>query len=137
MTRETVEKYTAELVKELREQDVAGRVIGDAVAQVESHVAEEGEDPTDVFGTPREFAKQLARGRKKSIGWPLYVASSILTFGGALLLLKGIFGVAQHQSLIWGIPSLVGMVVGSLAIVAWITLMVVAADPIKDPRRRK
>ena len=136
MTHETVEKYTAALVKELREKEVAGRVIGDAVAQVESHIAEGGEDPTEVFGTPREFAKQLARRRKKSMGWPLYVASAILTLGGALLLLKGIFGVIQNQPLIWGIPPLVGIIVGSFAIVAWIILMVVATDPIKDPRRR-
>jgi hypothetical protein len=136
MTHETVEKYSAELVKELREKEVSGRVIGDAIAQVESHIAEGGEDPTEVFGTPRAFAKQLARGRKKSIGWPLYIASAILALGGALLLLKGIFGVVRHQPLLWGIPSLVGIVVGSLAIVAWIILMVIAADPIKDPRRR-
>lgn len=137
MTHETVEKYTAELVKELREREVSGKIIGDAVAQVESHSAEGGEDPTVVFGTPREFAQQLAHGRKKSIGWPLYVASAILTLGGALLLLKGIFGVVQNQPLLWEIPPLAGIVVGSLAIVAWIILMVVATDPIRDPRRRK
>ncbi|WP_435749219.1 hypothetical protein [Microbacterium sp. PMB16] len=137
MTRETVEKYTAELIEELREREVRGAVIGDAVAQVESHTAEADEDPTEVFGTPREFAAQLARGRKKSIGWPLYVASAVLTIGGTLLLLKGIFAAMQHQELLWGIPSLVGIVVGALAIVAWIILMVIAMDPIKDPRGRR
>lgn len=136
MTHETVEKYTAALVKELREKEVAGRVIGDAVAQVESHIAEGGEDPTEVFGTPREFAKQLAHGRKKAINWPLYIVSVILTLGGTLLLLKGSFGVIQNQTLIWGIPPLVGIIVGSLAIVTWIILMIVKTDPIKDPRRR-
>ena len=137
MTHETVAKYTAGLVKELREKEVAGKVIGDAVAQVESHIAEGGEDPTEVFGRPREFAKQLARGRKKSVGWPLYVASAILAVGGGLLLLKGIFGVVQNQQLLWEIPPLSGIVVGSLALAAWIILMIVVADPIKDPRRRK
>lgn len=137
MTYEIVKKYTAELVKELRENDVAGKVIGDAVAQVESHTAEVDDDPTDVFGTPREFAEQLARGRRRSIGWPLYVASVILTLGGGILLLKGIFGAVQNQPLLWGIPSLAGIIVGTFAIVAWIVLVVIAADPIKDPRRRK
>ncbi|MBD0859964.1 hypothetical protein IA539_01890 [Gordonia sp. zg691] len=137
MTHEPVEKYTAELVKELRENGVAGKVIGDAVAQVESHVAEGGDEPADVFGTPREFAKQLARGHKKSVGWPLYVASVILTVGGGIFLLRGIFGAIQDRQLLWGIPPAVGIIVGTLSILAWITLMIIAADPIKDPRRRK
>lgn len=137
MTHETVENYTAELVKELRKKEVAGKVIGDAVAQVESHVAEDGEDPTGVFGTPREFAKQLARGRKKTIGWPLYVASVILTVGGGVLLLKGAFGVVQNQQLFWGMSPIAGIIVGSLAIVAWVILLVATADPVRDPRRHK
>lgn len=136
MTREKVKKYTAELIKELREKEVAGKVIGDAVAQVESHIAEGGEDPTEVFGSPREFAKQLARGRKKAINWPLYIGSVILTLGGTLLLLKGSFGVIQNQPLLWGISPFAGIIIGSLAIVAWIILMIVKTDPIKDPRRR-
>jgi hypothetical protein len=136
MTHKTVDQYTAELAKELRKKEVAGEVIGDAVAQVESHVAEDGDDPTVVFGTPREFAKQLARGRKKPIGWPLYVASVVLTFGGGVLLLKGAFGVIQNQQLFWGMSPIAGIIVGSLAIVAWVILLVAAADPIRDPRRR-
>jgi hypothetical protein len=51
--------------------------------------------------------------------------------------LKGIFGAVQNQPILWGIPSLAGIIVGAFAILAWILLVVIAADPIKDPRRRK
>lgn len=136
MTRETIEKYTSELVMELREHEVGGKIIGDAVAQVESHSAESGAEPSAEFGTPQEFAGELARGRTKKIGWPLYVASAILTLGGGVLLLRGIFGVIQDREILWGIPPLVGIIVGTLAILAWILVMIVAADPIRDPRRR-
>lgn len=137
MTHETLEQYIANLVTELREKEVPGKVIGDAIAQVESHIAEGGEDPMAAFGSPREFAQQLALRRKRPTTWPLYVASAVLAIGGALLLLKGIFGTVQGEELFWGIPALAGIVVGSLAIIAWIILMVVASDPIKDPRRHK
>ncbi|MGO4103629.1 hypothetical protein AB4Y63_06730 [Leifsonia sp. YAF41] len=136
MTRETIEKYTSELVMELREHEVGGKIIGDAVAQVESHSAESGAEPSAEFGTPQEFAGELARGRTKKIGWPLYVTSAILTLGGGVLLLRGIFGVIQDREILWGIPPLVGIIVGTLAILAWILVMIVAADPIRDPRRR-
>ncbi|MFI0793557.1 hypothetical protein ACH4OY_12815 [Micromonospora rubida] len=135
MTHDHVEAYTAELISELREYEVPGKVIGDAVAQVESHIADSGEKPTDVFGSPREFAKQVAHERKTSVGWPLYIASPLLTVGGGVLLLKGIFGASQGQQILWGVPAAVGITVGALAIVAWIILLIVAVDPIKDPRR--
>ena len=71
---------------------VSGKFIGDAAAEVESHCARCDEDPVEVFETPREFAKELAHGGKKSIAWPLHVARAILALGRALLLLKGILG---------------------------------------------
>ena len=55
----TVEKYTQQLMFALRLRDVPGEVIGDAIAQVESHIAETGEDPVAAFGPASEYAASL------------------------------------------------------------------------------
>lgn len=52
----TVKKYTRQLIFGLRLRDIPGDVIGDALAQVESHVANTGEDPVAAFGPAREYA---------------------------------------------------------------------------------
>lgn len=59
----TTEKSTRHwldgLVTELRIHSATGPAIGDAVAEVEAHLAETGENPHKAFGTPREYAATL------------------------------------------------------------------------------
>jgi hypothetical protein len=43
----------------LRMHDVPGDRIGQVVAEVESHVAESGEDPVDAFGSPPAYAERI------------------------------------------------------------------------------
>lgn len=44
MSRDT-DQYLNRLTWELRRRGVSGEVVGDALAQVESHLAEDGGDP--------------------------------------------------------------------------------------------
>lgn len=52
--------YTDDLLLRLRLRDVPGPRIGEIIAEIESHVAETGQHPVDVFGTPAEYAAALA-----------------------------------------------------------------------------
>ena len=51
--------YRQQLVVALRMNDVPSARIGEAVAEVESHVADTGEDPVTAFGAPAEYARRL------------------------------------------------------------------------------
>ena len=55
MTRAT-ETHRRELVQALRLHDVPPERIGEIVAEVESHVADTGEDPREAFGPARDYA---------------------------------------------------------------------------------
>jgi hypothetical protein len=48
--------YRRELVQALRLHDVPPERIGEIVAEVESHVADTGEDPREAFGPARDHA---------------------------------------------------------------------------------
>jgi hypothetical protein len=52
--------YRQHLVAALRVSNVPSARIGEAVAEVESHVADTGEDPVEAFGEPAEYARRLS-----------------------------------------------------------------------------
>lgn len=56
-----LDSYLRRLVTGLRAHDVPGHRIAQAVAEVESHVADTGEDPIDAFGEPEAYAAALSR----------------------------------------------------------------------------
>ncbi|SFT82404.1 hypothetical protein SAMN04487904_109143 [Actinopolyspora lacussalsi subsp. righensis] len=60
MTAVSSEKYRNELMFALRMREVPGDRVGDVLAEVESHVAETGQDPVEAFGTPGEYAVRVA-----------------------------------------------------------------------------
>lgn len=51
--------WIEEMVAELRLREVRGGAIGDAVAQVESYLADSGETAREAFGDPVEYARSL------------------------------------------------------------------------------
>lgn len=55
-----LDTYRTRLVLALRLRDVPGVRIGEALAEVDSHVAETGEGPHDAFGDPVAYADRLA-----------------------------------------------------------------------------
>jgi hypothetical protein len=55
-----LDTYCQQFLYALRMRDVPAARIGEAVAEVESHVADTGEDPVVAFGAPAEYAERLA-----------------------------------------------------------------------------
>jgi hypothetical protein len=55
-----LDTYRQRLLIELRRRGVPGDRIGEAIAEVESHVAESGEDPVTAFGEPDAYAERLS-----------------------------------------------------------------------------
>ena len=56
----SLKDYTQALTTQLRLRKVPGKVIGQIVAEVESHVRETGEDPVAVFDQPGSYSAQFA-----------------------------------------------------------------------------
>src|SRR4051812_46273310 len=55
-----LDAYRQQLLFALRLHNVPAPRIGEAIAEVESHLAETGEDPVVAFGEPTEYARRLA-----------------------------------------------------------------------------
>ena len=113
-TDKTSPDYTQRLILALRLKDVPGDRIGEIVAEVESHVADTGEDPVEAFGTPRAYAASLLEEHRPDPWW--VTTLSIATSGVAgWLLAQGtltlLFGTEY-----WGQPGWVwlglGLVIG-------------------------
>ena len=91
----SLKDYTKALTTQLRLRRVPGKVIGQIVAEVESHVRETGEDPVEVFGQPGSYSAQYSGGSKAGgrIVWSTLRAGAATTVavGGGLMLLEGVF----------------------------------------------
>lgn len=132
----TVAKYTRELIFALRLRDVPGEVIGDAVAQVESHVADTGEDPVSAFGPAREYAKTFGEPKSPARRWPWYVLNWAIGFLFGCVLLIGVMAQVRGDSTYWGLPPVVLVVVGAIGLVGYlVALTLIWADRVKDPRK--
>jgi hypothetical protein len=85
--------YRQQLVFALRMYDVPATRIGEAVAEVESHLADTGEDPVGAFGEPAEYARELSRSnrgpRTRWTGYAVGVVSFAATAVGTSALLNG------------------------------------------------
>ena len=55
-----LQSYSTRLLLALRERNVPGPQVAEALAEVESHVAETGEEPESAFGPPRQYADAVA-----------------------------------------------------------------------------
>lgn len=53
------QKWCDDFVIELRLRDVPGPVIGEHLGEVEAHCGETGETPTEAFGDPTDYARQI------------------------------------------------------------------------------
>ncbi|GAA2338773.1 hypothetical protein GCM10009854_13880 [Saccharopolyspora halophila] len=73
--------YRQDLLVALRLHEISGERVGEVLAEVEAHVDETGEDPVEAFGTPREYARQVAAQLDPDTGKP----SAVWTLGAALL----------------------------------------------------
>ncbi|MDA3805614.1 hypothetical protein PED38_12475 [Clavibacter sp. CT19] len=134
----TTTEYTQQLALALRMRDVPGAAIGDAVAQVESHVADTGEDPVEAFGPARAYAASVAATVDRPAPALRVVRLALLALAGALLgvaLALGIAGLVRGEPVVGGIPPIVAVLVGGLGIVGVLVVVsVVSARRMRGPR---
>lgn len=146
--------YLDDLVLELRLLEVPGERIGHILAEAESHLAESGEAPEDVFGPVRAYARELALaegqplpkvpesrstlalvfGAMTTANWVVLVVSFALTAVGMSALLNGVLSWFFDVEPYFGLPSWLLVVVGAVLIAAFLGYVRKLADPVVDPR---
>jgi hypothetical protein len=131
MTTST-DTYRRELVQALRAGNVPPEQIGEIVAEVESHVADTGEDPREAFGPAREYAAGFRRPRGR---WFVAVLGSPILPGAlcGFLTVVGVVGLVEGEPAL-GLPAWVVLTAG---LVLWIPVLVAVlrgSRPVRDPR---
>jgi hypothetical protein len=149
-TSRTVRSYCDDLLLALRAREVPGARIGEVLAEVQSHVAETGEQPEEAFGPPREYADRVADalGAPRSgmlavllrgLGW-VDLTVAVVTGLCCFLLADGLWSVGAGTDGALGLPA--GAVsAGAAAVLAASIVRTVragrrerAADAVVDPR---
>lgn len=136
--------YRDDLLYALRLRDVPGPQIADALAEVDSHVRESGEDPREAFGAPEAYAAQVcaALGREPDETWTAGDTRIALLFGlstmaGAWLALAGVVAWGTGRGPLGVSPGTAvaaGLVVLALAAAGLAWLARHEDDPVRDPR---
>lgn len=147
MRRTTDQAWCDDLLLALRMRDVPGPQIGEVLAEVQSHVAEAGEDPRSAFGAPKEYAEQVAGalGVPRARGWArLRVISGgdlvlTLVIGvTSFLLADGLWSLGAGDPSVFGLPAWAVTPVAALLLGACILRLVatVRQEPaaVVDPR---
>ncbi len=131
MTTRT-DTYRRELVAALRGRNVPADRIGEIVAEVESHVADTGEDPREAFGPAKEYAAGFRREpspRARAWSWALVALSAVC----GLLIAQGVFGVVRNEP-VYGLPEGYALVAGWLLWAPAVLAQVRRNAPVRDPR---
>ena len=97
---ERTQRYTRALMVALRARHVSSERIGEVVADVESRVAETGEDPREAFGPPQRYAAAVA-GRRVAEDSSTWVA---IALGGASgwMLAHVAFAIVNREPEVYG-----------------------------------
>ena len=145
-TRTTAETYREQLLMHLRLRDLPGDRIGEALAEVEAHTAETGEDPREAFGPPKQYARQVAAAAGTTRGsWRLdrrTVVSAlligVLSWVSTTLLAGGIFALHGREEPDLGLSAGLELALGIVGAALTTTVVTVVSyrrdDPVRDPR---
>lgn len=114
-----LETYSNELLLALRLKDVPGPRIAEALAEVQSHVSETGEQAFEAFGSAQEYADELAVAlgaagsceRRRALSWSA-ARYALGGFLGAQLLLSGVLGLLKGEGAWLGVPAAAAVVLG-------------------------
>lgn len=121
-----VQNYRNELLFALRMRDVPGPRIAEALAEVDSHVTETGENPREAFGPPKAYADELTAAlgapRGKTMWRTVFSrATAAYALGGAVgtwLLLDGAIAASIDADSVLGLPAVVALAIGVCVLVA-------------------
>ena len=126
--------YRRDLMLALRARHVPGDRIGEIVAEVESHVADTGEDPVDAFGSPKEYAASVApapRGARLAL-WALTLSG--LAVGWLVATSAFELAAGDAKGLPAGVPAWAALLT---AVLLWIPAVVIQMrrnSRVRDPR---
>jgi hypothetical protein len=137
--------YQQQLLLALRLHNVPGPRIAEALAEVDSHVAETGEDAYQAFGDPKAYAEQIARalGTDDPLSWRTIFRSMTWRDGvtflafltGSALVFAGVSSFGAGSFRWWPALGLVAGVALLAATVVWIVRRTRReADRVLDPR---
>jgi hypothetical protein len=115
-----LDSYRQALLVALRLRDVPGVRIADALAEVDSHVAESGEDPEEAFGPPGEYATRIAdtlaperpRGLLAAVKEALFTWTTWAAMIGGFLLADGMFNLGFGADAVLGLPAPLAVALG-------------------------
>ena len=123
-------------VTALRMHRVSGRRIGDALAQVDAHCADGGEEPELAFGDPVDYATKVAEEVQPAdrTPSPSPLRAGLLGLGvllGVLMLLSGVAGLASRGPAVLSVGNVVGDAIGTASAV----VLAGAASVLQGQRR--
>lgn len=131
-----IRSYTDRLTWELRMRGVAGEIIGDALAQVESHCAESGEDPRAAFGPARVYAQSFAPAGPARNRWIGYILNVMAGVAIGALIGVGVRGMISGEDVLGRLNASLVTVLASIIFIAYgVTLVAVFRHRIRDPRK--
>jgi hypothetical protein len=150
--KSTTQAWSDDLLLALRLRDVPGARIGEVLAEVQSHVAETGEDPRQAFGAADDYADQVAealgvrtsgggpwRQLVRSLSWT-DLAGSLVIGLAAYLLADGLWSLGAQETALFGLPAWAAVLTALLVLGVAVARIVTAArsgrgdDPVVDPR---
>ncbi|WP_173156252.1 hypothetical protein [Phytohabitans suffuscus] len=76
--------YSSELAAALRKRNVSGLQIGDAIAEVETHVAASGQPPTEAFGPAEQYADAVVAALGPARPIPIFLGVTTYQPAGPL-----------------------------------------------------
>ena len=146
----TTQAYCDDLLLALRTREVPGSRIGEVLAEVQSHVAETGEDPRTAFGRPKEYADQVADALGlprtsilgflcRSLSWPDLLTAALLGLG-CFALADGVWSLGAGEDGLFGRPAWVAALVGAAVVAVGVARTVQGIrrdrhqDAVIDPR---
>ena len=140
--------YRSALLLALRLREVPGPRIAEALAEVDSHVAETGEDPEAAFGPASTYAEQLSKALQPTTahGWRRWLTGftgapaliALLSLSGCWLLADGLFSLGARRASSLGLGAFTVILLGAGLLVVMLRLILRSvrehADPVVDPR---
>jgi hypothetical protein len=150
--KSTAQAWSDDLLLALRLRDVPGARIGEVLAEVQSHVAETGEDPRQAFGEADRYAERVAEalGVPASGGGPWrrlvgslsrgdLVGSAVIGLA-SYLLADGLWSLGAGETALLGLPAWPAVLIALLVLGVAVAVIVTAArsaradDAVIDPR---
>ncbi|MCZ2823048.1 MULTISPECIES: HAAS signaling domain-containing protein [unclassified Modestobacter] len=147
--KSTDQAYSDDLLLALRLRDVPGTRIGEVLAEVQSHVAETGEDPRQAFGEPKQYADEVAEalGLQRGRGWRhlltgltwAHLVVTVVIGVASFLLADSLWALGAGEDAAFGVPAGL-MAAGAVVVLAACAAWVVATsrrepdDTVRDPR---